>query len=92
MHDDLIDMVEWAVDEGIAQKDKDRDLRHVLMAAWLRLSAATFTPDVFAGRSPWSYFNLSNPAGVHAALLGRLRGYMYRSYGDPRTEEGAIAR
>jgi dipeptidyl aminopeptidase/acylaminoacyl peptidase len=27
IHDDLIDMVEWAVKEGIAQKGQDRDLR-----------------------------------------------------------------
>jgi hypothetical protein len=35
MHDDLIDMVEWAINGGIAQRDKSRDLRRVLRRSCL---------------------------------------------------------
>src|SRR5262249_45535044 len=51
MHDDLIDMVEWAISEGIAQRDKVA----IMGASYGGLAAfigATFTPDVFCCSVP----------------------------------------
>jgi len=51
MHSDLIDMVEWAVDEGIAQKDKIAifGLSYGGLASFV---GATFTPEVFCCSVP----------------------------------------
>jgi dipeptidyl aminopeptidase/acylaminoacyl peptidase len=46
MHDDLIDAVEWAVDEGIAQKDKVC-IMGGSYGGYATLVGLTFTPDVF---------------------------------------------
>jgi dipeptidyl aminopeptidase/acylaminoacyl peptidase len=47
MHDDLIDTVNWAVDQGIAQKDKVA-IMGGSYGGYATLVGLTFTPDVFA--------------------------------------------
>jgi dipeptidyl aminopeptidase/acylaminoacyl peptidase len=47
MHDDLIDTVNWAVDQGIAQKDKI-GIMGGSYGGYATLVGLTFTPDVFA--------------------------------------------
>jgi acylaminoacyl-peptidase len=88
MHDDLIDMVEWAVDEGIAQKDKIAifGMSYGGLASFV---GATFTPEVFCCSVP--VVGISNLQTLLESMPPYWAGfaeYMYRSYGDPRTEEG----
>jgi dipeptidyl aminopeptidase/acylaminoacyl peptidase len=88
MHDDLIDMVAWAVDEGIAQKDKIA----IFGASYGGLASfvgATFTPEVFCCSVP--VVGISNLRTLLESMPPYWAGFaefMYRSYGDPRTEEG----
>jgi dipeptidyl aminopeptidase/acylaminoacyl peptidase len=88
MHDDLIDMVAWAVDEGIAQKDK----LAIFGASYGGLASfvgATFTPEVFCCSVP--VVGISNLQTLLESMPPYWAGFaefMYRSYGDPRTEVG----
>jgi dipeptidyl aminopeptidase/acylaminoacyl peptidase len=88
MHDDLIDMVAWAIDEGIAQKDKIAifGMSYGGLASFV---GATFTPEVFCCSVP--VVGISNLQTLLESMPPYWAGfaeYMYRSYGDPRTEEG----
>ena len=88
MHDDLIDMVDWAVGEGIAQKDKIA-IFGVSYGGLASFIAATFTPEVFCCAVP--VVGISNLQTLLESMPPYWAGfaeYMYRSYGDPRTEEG----
>lgn len=88
MHDDLIDMVTWAIDQGIAQKDKIA----IFGASYGGLASfvgATFTPEVFCCSVP--VVGISNLQTLLESMPPYWAGFaefMYRSYGDPRTEEG----
>ncbi|WP_035663961.1 S9 family peptidase [Bradyrhizobium sp. Ec3.3] len=88
MHDDLIDMVDWAIAEGIAQKDKVA----IFGASYGGLASfigATFTPEVFCCSVP--VVGISNLQTLLESMPPYWAGFaefMYRSYGDPRTEEG----
>jgi acylaminoacyl-peptidase len=88
MHDDLIDVVDWAVKEGIAQKDKVAifGLSYGGLASFI---GATFTPEVFCCSVP--VVGISNLRTLRESMPPYWAGFaefMYRSYGDPRTEEG----
>jgi acylaminoacyl-peptidase len=88
MHDDLIDMVDWAIAEGIAQKDKVAifGLSYGGLASFV---GATFTPEVFCCSVP--VVGISNLQTLLESMPPYWAGFaefMYRSYGDPRTEEG----
>jgi dipeptidyl aminopeptidase/acylaminoacyl peptidase len=88
MHDDLIDMVEWAVKERIAQKDKIA-IFGISYGGLASFIGATFTPDVFCCSVP--VVGISNLRTLLESMPPYWAGfaeYMYRSYGDPRTEEG----
>jgi dipeptidyl aminopeptidase/acylaminoacyl peptidase len=88
MHDDLIDMVEWAVEEGIAQKDKIAifGMSYGGLASFI---GATFTPEVFCCAVPVvGITNLQTLLESMPPYWAGFAEYMYRSYGDPRTEEG----
>jgi S-formylglutathione hydrolase FrmB len=88
MHDDLIDMVEWAISEGIAQRAKIA----IFGASYGGLAAfigATFTPDVFCCSVP--VVGITNLQTLLESMPPYWEGFaefMYRSYGDPRTPEG----
>jgi dipeptidyl aminopeptidase/acylaminoacyl peptidase len=88
MHDDLIDMVEWAVDEGIAQKDKIA-IFGMSYGGFASFVGATFSPEVFCCSVPVvGISNLKTMLDSMPPYWAGFAEYMYRSYGDPRTEEG----
>ena len=88
MHSDLIDMVDWAIKEGIADKDKVA----IFGASYGGLASflgATFTPDVFACSVPVvGITDLETLLSSVPPYWEAFREFMYRSYGDPRTEGG----
>lgn len=88
MHDDLLDMVDWAIREGIA----DRSRVAILGASYGGYAAfvgATFTPDVFCCSVPIvGISNLQTLLETIPPYWAGFAEFMYRSYGDPRTEEG----
>lgn len=88
MHDDLIDMVDWAVDEGIAQKDKIA-IFGGSYGGFAAFVGATFTPEVFCCSVP--IVGVSNLQTLLESFPPYWAGgaeYWYRSFGDPRTEQG----
>jgi dipeptidyl aminopeptidase/acylaminoacyl peptidase len=87
MHDDLIDGVKWAVDEGIA----DPDLIGVYggsYGGYATLVSLTFTPEVFACGvdyvGPSSLITLIESFPAYWRPF--LKGYWYRFVGDPAVE------
>jgi acylaminoacyl-peptidase len=88
MHDDLIDMVEWAVAEGIAQRDRIA-IFGVSYGGYASFVGATFTPEVFCCAVPVvGISNLQTMLESTPPYWAGFAEFMYRSYGDPRTEEG----
>lgn len=88
MHDDLLDMVAWAIAEGIAQQDRIA-IFGVSYGGFASFVGATFTPDVFCCAVP--VVGISNLKTLLESMPPYWAGfaeYMYRSYGDPRTEDG----
>jgi dienelactone hydrolase len=88
MHDDLIDMVEWAIGAGIAQRDKVAifGVSYGGLAAFI---GATFTPEVFCCSVPVvGITNLQTLLESMPPYWAGFAEFMYRSYGDPRTPEG----
>jgi len=88
MHNDLIDMVEWAIAEGIAQEDKVA-IFGGSYGGYASFVAATFTPEVFCCAVP--VVGITNLQTLMESLPPYWAGFaefMYRSFGDPRTEEG----
>jgi len=88
MHNDLIDAVNWAVEEGIAQKDKIA-IMGGSYGGYSTLVGLTFTPDVFA-----CGVDIVGPSNI-ITLLETIPPYwlpminMFTSrVGDYRTEEG----
>lgn len=88
MHDDLIDAVQWAVDEGIADPD-----RIAIMGAsyggYATLAGMTFTPEIFA-----CGIDIVGPSNL-VTLLESLPPYweptielFAKRVGDHRTDEG----
>jgi dipeptidyl aminopeptidase/acylaminoacyl peptidase len=88
MHDDLIDMVEWAIGAGIAQRDKIA----IFGGSYGGLAAfigATFTPEVFCCSVPVvGITNLQTLLESMPPYWAGFAEFMYRSYGDPHTPEG----
>jgi dipeptidyl aminopeptidase/acylaminoacyl peptidase len=88
IHDDLIDMVEWAIEQGIAQRDRVAifGMSYGGLASFV---GATFTPEVFCCAVPVvGISNLQTMLESAPPYWAGFIEYMYRSYGDPRTEEG----
>lgn len=88
MHDDLIDAVEWAVNNKIAQRDKVA-IYGGSYGGYATLVGMTFTPDTFA-----CGVDIVGPSNLET-LLASIPPYwkaffddMARRIGDPRTEEG----
>lgn len=88
MHDDLIDAVQWAVDEGIADPDKVC-ISGGSYGGYAALVGLTFTPDVFA-----CGVSLVGPSNL-VTLLEAIPPYwepqielFATRVGDHRTEEG----
>jgi dipeptidyl aminopeptidase/acylaminoacyl peptidase len=88
MHDDLIDMVEWAIGEGIARRDKVA-IFGGSYGGFASFVGATFTPDVFCCSVPVvGITNLQTMLESMPPYWAGFAEFMYRSYGDPRTPEG----
>jgi dipeptidyl aminopeptidase/acylaminoacyl peptidase len=88
IHDDLIDMVAWAIEQGIAQRDKVA-IFGLSYGGYASFVGATFTPDVFCCAVP--VVGISNLQTLLESMPPYWAGFaefMYRSYGDPRTEDG----
>lgn len=88
MHDDLIDAVNWAINEGIADKDKIA-IMGGSYGGYSTLVGLTFTPDVFA-----CGVDIVGPSNIQT-LLETIPPYwlpminMFTSrVGDHRSEEG----
>jgi dipeptidyl aminopeptidase/acylaminoacyl peptidase len=88
MHEDLLDAVDWAVREKIAQPDKVA-IYGGSYGGYATLAGLTFTPDVFA-----CGVDIVGPSNLQT-LLASIPPYwksfyedMVRRIGDPRTEEG----
>lgn len=88
MHDDLLDAVDWAVKEKIAQKDKIA-IMGGSYGGYATLVGLTFTPEIFAAGvdivGPSSLVTLlENPPPYWATFMPVMK----RRVGDWTTEEG----
>jgi len=87
MHDDLIDGVKWAVDEGIANPDLI-GVYGGSYGGYATLVSLTFTPEVFACGvdyvGPSSLITLIESFPAYWRPF--LKGYWYRFVGDPSVE------
>lgn len=88
MHDDLIDAVNWAVKEGVTEKDKVA-IMGGSYGGYATLVGLTFTPDTFA-----CGVDIVGPSNLNT-LLSTIPPYwasffeqFARRVGDPRTPEG----
>jgi dipeptidyl aminopeptidase/acylaminoacyl peptidase len=88
MHDDLLDAVDWAVREGIAQRDRVA-IRGASYGGYATLVGLTFTPEVFCcGASLVGISNLVTMLQTMPPYWHSTETVFYRRYHDPRTEEG----
>jgi dipeptidyl aminopeptidase/acylaminoacyl peptidase len=88
MHNDLIDMVDWAIKEGIADPEKVA-ITGASYGGYASFVGATFTPDIFCCSVPVvGITNLENSLESMPPYWAGFTEFMYRSYGDPRTEAG----
>ena len=89
MHDDLIDMVEWAIDRrhrSNATRSRSSARPYGGLASFV---GATFTPEVFCCSVPVvGITNLQTLLESMPPYWAGFAEFMYRSYGDPRTPEG----
>jgi dipeptidyl aminopeptidase/acylaminoacyl peptidase len=87
MQDDLIDAVNWAIDQGYSDPDLIAIYGHSY-GGYAALVGATFTPDVFtcaiSGMGPSNLMTFINSVPPYWTTM--LEN-MYKRIGDPRTEE-----
>jgi dipeptidyl aminopeptidase/acylaminoacyl peptidase len=88
MHDDLIDAVEWAVDQGIAVTDRIA-IMGGSYGGYATLAGLTFTPEVFAcGVDIVGPSNLETLLSTIPPYWAPLVKTFHERMGDPSTEEG----
>ncbi|HXQ46835.1 MAG TPA: S9 family peptidase [Caulobacteraceae bacterium] len=89
MHDDLLDAVQWAVDQGITTKDQVA-IMGGSYGGYCVLAGLAFTPETFA-----CGVDIVGPSNLNTLLTSipdywePMRVQLYKRVGDPRTEEGA---
>ncbi|MGB5691356.1 MAG: S9 family peptidase [Flavobacteriaceae bacterium] len=89
MHDDLIDAVDWMVDEKIADKDKIA-IYGGSYGGYATLVGLTYTPDVFAcGVDIVGPSDLNTLINTIPPYWKSFRDIFVHHIGDPDTEEGA---
>jgi dienelactone hydrolase len=74
MHDDLIDMVDWAIAVRHRAKGQGRDLRRVLRRTGLIRRRDLHARGVLLFGAGGRHLQPANAAGIDATLLGRFRG------------------
>ncbi|MGB3710579.1 MAG: S9 family peptidase [Erythrobacter sp.] len=88
MHDDLIDAVDWAVDEGIARPDEVA-IMGGSYGGYATLAGLTFTPEKFAcGVDIVGPSNLETLLSTIPPYWAPLVKIFHERMGDPDTEEG----
>ena len=88
MHDDLLDAVDWAVQKGIARRDRVA-IRGVSYGGYATLVGLTFTPELFCcGVSVVGISNLITLLENLPPYWSSISDIFYRRYHDPRTAEG----
>jgi len=90
MHNDLIDAVNWAVEEGIADPDRVA-IMGASMGGYSALVGATFTPDVF--RCAISMYGPTNLVTLVKTIvdfrpMGKAK--WYRRVGHPEKDKGFL--
>lgn len=87
MQDDLVDAINWAIDQGYTDPDLVAIYGHSY-GGYAALVGATFTPDLFAcavsGMGPSNLITFINSVPPYWTTM--LEN-MYKRIGDPRTEE-----
>src|SRR3546814_2543632 len=88
MHDDLIDAVQWAVQQGVTTPDKVA-IMGGSYGGYATLVGMTFTPDTFAcGVDLVGPSNLVTLFSTFPAYWASFMEQWYKRVGDPRTDEG----
>lgn len=88
MHDDLLDGVQWAVDNGITTPDKVA-IMGGSYGGYATLTGLTFTPDTFAcGVDIVGPSNLKTLLDTVPPYWASFFNQLARRMGDPRTEAG----
>lgn len=88
MHDDLIDAVDWAVAQGIAQKDKVA-IMGGSYGGYATLAGLTFTPEVFAcGVDIVGPSNLETLLATIPPYWAPMVKQFHERMGNPNTPEG----
>ena len=88
MHDDLIDAVNWAVDQGIAEADKVA-IMGGSYGGYATLAGLTFTPETFAcGVDIVGPSNLETLLSTIPPYWAPMVKIFHERMGDPNTEEG----
>ncbi|WP_108786857.1 alpha/beta fold hydrolase [Erythrobacter sp. Alg231-14] len=88
MHDDLIDAVDWAVDQGIAKRDAVA-IMGGSYGGYATLAGLAFTPDVFAcGVDIVGPSNLETLLGTIPPYWAPMVKIFHERMGNPGTEEG----
>jgi len=88
MHDDLIDAVDWAIDQGIAQPDKIA-IMGGSYGGYATLAGLTFTPDRFAcGVDIVGPSNLETLLATIPPYWEPMIAQFHERMGNPNTPEG----
>lgn len=88
MHEDLLDAVTWAIDEGVTTADKVA-IYGGSYGGYATMVGVTMTPTVFAcGINIVGVTNLNTFMNTIPAYWDSFRAQLYRRVGDPTTEEG----
>jgi dipeptidyl aminopeptidase/acylaminoacyl peptidase len=91
MHDDLLDAVQWAIDQGVAPKDKIC-IMGGSYGGYATLVGVAMTPDVFAcGVDMFGMSDLVTLQETIPPYWGPLVPVLHARIGDPTTEEGKAA-
>lgn len=88
MHDDLIDAVQWAIDQGVTSAGQVA-IMGGSYGGYATLAGLTFTPDTFAcGVDIVGPSNLNTLLGTVPAYWASFYKQLTRRMGDPETEQG----
>ena len=88
MHDDLIDAVNWAIDQGVTTRERVA-IMGGSYGGYCVLAGLAFTPDVFAcGVDIVGPSNLNTLLSSIPAYWEAMRVQLHKRVGDPTTPEG----